>query len=437
MRKTPAPDALPSEEAISREEEAILWQSLDRIPDTYREPLILFYREHRSVQAVARALDITEDAAKQRLSRGRRLLSQAVAALVEGALERSTPGKAFTIGVMAALPVMVTSASAATLGATVAKGTTAAKAAAVSGLLGAIVGPIIGILGGWFGVKASLASATSERERRLIVRFTWIVVGLVVTTLLVMSAFTTFGREWSQERPVLATSLLIGFSLFYVMGLLGLILRFNVLQRRTRRTDLAAVGGSRNAVGSIPAVRTLEYRSRWTFLGVPLVHVLIGRRPEDSPRPALGWIAVGDVSIGIVLSFGGITVGGISIGLLAFGGFALGPVAGGGLAIGFWAVGGMALGYLALGGCAMAWHAALGGLAVARHIAVGGSAVALHANDEAARSFIEGHPFFQHGIESLGHANGFVLLCLAPLGVIVWHTVQARKRLSQRGTPAR
>jgi len=31
-----------------REEEAILWRSLERIPETYREPLILFYREHES-----------------------------------------------------------------------------------------------------------------------------------------------------------------------------------------------------------------------------------------------------------------------------------------------------------------------------------------------------------------------------------------------------
>ena len=46
-------EPLPSERAISQEEEAILWRSLERIPEIYREPLILFYREHQSVETVA------------------------------------------------------------------------------------------------------------------------------------------------------------------------------------------------------------------------------------------------------------------------------------------------------------------------------------------------------------------------------------------------
>src|SRR5688500_7623800 len=47
----PAPPA----HAISREEEAILWRSIERIPETYREALVLFYREHQSIQQVAQA----------------------------------------------------------------------------------------------------------------------------------------------------------------------------------------------------------------------------------------------------------------------------------------------------------------------------------------------------------------------------------------------
>src|SRR5262249_30876676 len=87
-------EALPSEQTVRREEEAILWRSLERIPETYREPLILFYREHQSVEAVAAELELSEDAVKQRLSRGRKLLHEEVAAFVEGALERTNPGKA-------------------------------------------------------------------------------------------------------------------------------------------------------------------------------------------------------------------------------------------------------------------------------------------------------------------------------------------------------
>ena len=54
----PAREALPSEQAISREEEAILWRSLERIPEIYREPFILFYREHQSIEYVAAAVGI-------------------------------------------------------------------------------------------------------------------------------------------------------------------------------------------------------------------------------------------------------------------------------------------------------------------------------------------------------------------------------------------
>ena len=97
-------EALPSEQTISREEEAILWRSLERIPELYREPLILFYREHQSIEHVAAALELSEDAVKQRLSRGRKLLQEEVQAFVENTLSRTAPGQAFAGAVLAALP---------------------------------------------------------------------------------------------------------------------------------------------------------------------------------------------------------------------------------------------------------------------------------------------------------------------------------------------
>ncbi|HVR36304.1 MAG TPA: RNA polymerase sigma factor, partial [Methylomirabilota bacterium] len=42
----PAPQ--PGEAAMSHEEEALLWRTLQRLPPNYRESLILFYREGRS-----------------------------------------------------------------------------------------------------------------------------------------------------------------------------------------------------------------------------------------------------------------------------------------------------------------------------------------------------------------------------------------------------
>jgi len=39
------------DEAISAQEQTLLWQTLEKMPETYREPLILFYREQHSVLA--------------------------------------------------------------------------------------------------------------------------------------------------------------------------------------------------------------------------------------------------------------------------------------------------------------------------------------------------------------------------------------------------
>jgi RNA polymerase sigma factor (sigma-70 family) len=160
LHESPAGEALPSDHAVSREEEAILWRSLERIPEIYREPLILFYREHQSIEAVATELDLSEDAVKQRLSRGRKLLQEEVQAIVENTLRRTVPSRAFSGAVLAALPA----GPAATAGAGMAsKGAAAAK----SGFLGTWLAPFLGIVGGitahWLVVRA----APSARERRL------------------------------------------------------------------------------------------------------------------------------------------------------------------------------------------------------------------------------------------------------------------------------
>src|SRR6516162_2809898 len=134
IKEAPASDPLPSDSTISREEEAILWRLIERIPENYREPLVLFYREHQSVEHVAAALDLNADAVKQRLSRGRKLLQGEVLEFLEGALKRTGPGKAFTLGVLAALPAFAISAKAAEVGIAAAQGGVSAKAAAATGL---------------------------------------------------------------------------------------------------------------------------------------------------------------------------------------------------------------------------------------------------------------------------------------------------------------
>ncbi len=429
-----APEPLPHDHTISREEEAILWRSLERIPETYREPLVLFYREHQSVGSVAAALELSEDAVKQRLSRGRKLLAEEVTAFVEGALKMSTPGRAFTFGVMAALPLFTTSADAATIGATAAN-SAAGKAFALAGVSGATLGTLIGILGAWFGVKASLAHATSEKERRLIIRCAWVVIGLVVVSLVVNVVVIKAVIGMAQAAPLKAALCLIGFTLAYFGVLLAVILRFNHLLRRAR-LETAAKGETTTAARHGQTLQVFEYRSRWTFLGLPLIHVRTGRCLEGKMRPAVGWIAFGDVAVGVLFAAGGLAVGGIgmggaSVGIISLGGLAVGGLAFGGLAFGGAAIGGAAVGILALGGVALAWQSAVGGIAVAKHLAMGGVAQAQHANDAVAKAFFDSHPFVQFGMQSIAHSKWLAWLCVVPVGFSIWFAWQTQRKRQQ------
>ena len=45
----------PAGAALGREEQALIWRSLEELPDAYREPLILYYRQDQSVAEVAQA----------------------------------------------------------------------------------------------------------------------------------------------------------------------------------------------------------------------------------------------------------------------------------------------------------------------------------------------------------------------------------------------
>ena len=186
-----AAEELPSEQAVSREEEAILWRSLEKIPENYREPLILFYREHKSIEHVAAEMELSEEVVRQRLSRGRKLLQEEVQAFVENTLRRTAPGQVFSGAVLAALPLAAgaTATAGVSLGA---KGSAAAK----SGLLAAWLLPLAGIVAGFAAQWVLLGGGSSSRERRTR-RF-----GIIAAWIIVL-AFSVGGQlivRWLGQR---------------------------------------------------------------------------------------------------------------------------------------------------------------------------------------------------------------------------------------------
>jgi RNA polymerase sigma factor (sigma-70 family) len=96
--------ATPFEVTSQAQRDRVVWAALAAVPISYREVLVLFYQEGRSVREVAQALDLREDVVLQRLSRGRRHLADAVSDLVVSALERRPPPQQLVGRVLAALP---------------------------------------------------------------------------------------------------------------------------------------------------------------------------------------------------------------------------------------------------------------------------------------------------------------------------------------------
>ena len=101
----------PDEAAANAEEAALVRDSLAKLPETYRLPLVLYYREGQSTRAVAEALDVSEDAVRQRLARGREMLREQVSGLIETVLTRTNPTAIFTMTIAAAIGALATPAA--------------------------------------------------------------------------------------------------------------------------------------------------------------------------------------------------------------------------------------------------------------------------------------------------------------------------------------
>lgn len=241
-------EPLPLERAISQEETQILWRALEGVPETYRTPLVLYYREHQSIESVAQSLDLTEETVRQRLSRGRKLLHQEVRTFVESALERTSPGKGFTLTVLAAIPVTSTSAKAATVGAVV-KGGTLAKVTLSSGALASAAAMMGAVLFSW---KTAVDDTRSPAERRLMQRVGWANTGFLVLLL---------GVGWILLPQLAAHPVLLGIMLasLILASILLFVLTSTYLNRR--RLQIASEDGTLESVSPATAAATANRKA--------------------------------------------------------------------------------------------------------------------------------------------------------------------------------
>lgn len=114
-----------------------------------------------------------------------------------------------------------------------------------------------------------------------------------------------------------------------------------------------------------------EYKSKKTFMGLPLVHIHFGLKPVRAKgviaigNAAQGIIAIGIVGLGVItlapigvgllLAIGVIAVGGMALGSLA-----VGVIAGGAVSVGVFTMGAVAVGQFSFGAFAMGQQIAIG-----------------------------------------------------------------------------
>lgn len=413
--------------AMDKEEQAILWSALERVPELYREPLVLYYREHRSVEHVAVALDLTEDAVKQRLARGRKILQERVLSFVEGALSRSTPGRVFTLGVLAALPALAMPAQAAGIGAAAAQGSLMAKSTGLAALLASISGAVSAVL----TLRANLDQARTPRERRAVVKITLGLFFGALGLLGVLYLLRAAAFHWWESRALFAgitQGLVLAFVAGWPLVLVRVMRGMRTLRTAERREHPELFRDPRDQVGSSAG----EYRSRVKLFGVPLVHLRFAAA-EESDRPVFGWLAGGDRAYGLLVAWGGFTVAPFSVGAVAIGFVAVGSLSVGVISLGTAGIGVVAVGCMAAGVKAYGWLSALGwetaqggGFSIARIAAEGPVAFAQHANDSVARSILaDPHAEQTHMI---------ILMVITLLSVvpIAYYARAVRRRLGGR-----
>jgi len=144
INDTAADEAGPLESAIKKEHEELVSDAIRRIPEQYREPLVLYYRQQQSIKQVALSLDLSRDVVRQRLHRGRKMIKEQLSSIVEETLSATGPKKAFTTAVIASIAGITIKGAGAAAAAGIAAGmsktgTTTGVAALMSGVTGKII----------------------------------------------------------------------------------------------------------------------------------------------------------------------------------------------------------------------------------------------------------------------------------------------------------
>lgn len=416
------------DDAISAQEQALLWQALEKMPDTYREPLILFYREHHSVESVASQLDLSQDTVKQRLSRGRKLLQKAMVNFVEDTLSKSKQGTGFAVAVMVAINSISPPAKAAALGASSLKAGSFFK----WGTFLVTLASLSGLVSSFFGLRAALDQARTQNERRYAIRIVALFFIFAIIYVLGMFGLIHLAQRYAAAAGVYAIAsqmLVVGFVTSYIILLMQVLQGGRKLRAQERLLNPDVFQAEADQIGA----KQREYKSRICLAGVPLFHFRFGTA-EQSDKPVFGWVAGGDQAYGLLFAWGGFAVAPISVGIVSVGLFSVGAIGIGLFGIGTIGIGIIGFGASALGYKAYASFSALGwesafsgvGFSIAKEAAIGPIVFAQHTNNEQAAEMLN--------LTMMSQSYFWILAAIAILVIVpaAWHSNQVRQRMKQK-----
>ncbi|MBB5209021.1 sigma-70 family RNA polymerase sigma factor [Chiayiivirga flava] len=280
----PTPDH--PERLARHQEESVVADLIDELPEETREILLIYYREGQSSKQVAHLLGMQDAAVRKRLSRARQSLRDDLLARL-GELARTTaPTAAFTAIVVAGLTISQPAAAAglAAAGASVAGGLVGKASSAVAalgkglgksafgtalvgkgasrlliGAVGGIVFALIaGIAGVIFGVRRHWITAIDEQEKRDLAWFAAAGIGTVFLFTGLMAVSLLHASAW------LPTASFVG--LMVAIGAMNLTWLPCILARRhAREHDNDPIRAARE--------RVAERRMAWSGM---LIGVLLG-----------------------------------------------------------------------------------------------------------------------------------------------------------------
>ncbi len=235
---------------LQRSQQNVLIQQLiDDLPDDSREIVLLYYREEQSSQQVAELLGLSDANVRKKLSRVREILKEQLLSRYGNLLLSTAPGLGFS-AMVAAMLVTVSPPAAAAGAAFAASGSSTTANASLFGkwgllLSGAMIGSLAGVAGVYFGMKSVLNNAANAQERLVLRRLrTQTVLWVLFSGVLLMLGYELTDSAWGP----------LGAFVIFIVGLVVSNLRLARIigprmAEQARLDPIAAQRQHKNKIG--------------------------------------------------------------------------------------------------------------------------------------------------------------------------------------------